>query len=117
MCPSASAPFLGFLSAFHIVRIAILTAIVAGVWFAVKRTRFDDATRIKTFLILAGFALVIENLGYLISTFILMVLLLRAIDPQKWHVVIAVALSTSLVSYLIFAWLLNIPLPKGFLGW
>jgi hypothetical protein len=46
--------FLGFLSAFHIVRIAILTAIVAGLWFAVKRTRFDDATRIKTFLILAG---------------------------------------------------------------
>lgn len=71
----------------------------------------------STFVILAGFALVLESLGYLISTFVLMVLLLRAIDPLKWNVVIAVALSTSLVSYLIFAWLLNIPLPQGFLGW
>jgi putative tricarboxylic transport membrane protein len=70
----------------------------------------------STFVILAGFALVLESLGYLLSTFILMVLLLRAIDPLKWNVVIAVALSTAAVSYLIFAWLLNIPLPNGFLG-
>ena len=65
---------------------------------------------------LCGFALVLESLGYLLSTFILMVFLLRAIEPQKWNVVMAVALSTSLGSYLIFAWLLNIPLPTGFLG-
>jgi putative tricarboxylic transport membrane protein len=68
------------------------------------------------FLVLISFALVFESLGYLISTFFLMVFLLRAIDPQKWIVVIAVAFSTTLVSYLIFASLLNIPLPKGLLG-
>jgi putative tricarboxylic transport membrane protein len=65
---------------------------------------------------LIGFALVLERLGFLLSTFLLMILLLRAIEPQKWSVVIIVALSTSLVSYFIFAWLLNIPLPTGPLG-
>jgi putative tricarboxylic transport membrane protein len=70
----------------------------------------------SVFLILMAFALVLESVGFLISTFLLMVLLLRAIDPQKWHVVIAAALSTALVSYFLFAWLLNIPLPAGLLG-
>jgi putative tricarboxylic transport membrane protein len=63
-----------------------------------------------------GFALVLERLGYLLSTFILMVFLLRAIEPQRWIVVITVALLTALVSYVIFASLLGIPLPAGILG-
>jgi putative tricarboxylic transport membrane protein len=63
-----------------------------------------------------GFALVLEGLGYLLSTFILMVFLLRVFEPQRWIVVITVAFSTALISYVIFASLLGIPLPAGILG-
>ena len=63
-----------------------------------------------------GFALLLEGIGYLLSTFIVMVFLLRAIEPQRWIVVITVALSTALISYVIFASLLGIPLPAGILG-
>ncbi len=69
-----------------------------------------------TLVTLVGFALVLERLGFLLSTFLLMVLLLRAIEPQAWPKVIAVALVTSLVVYAIFGWLLGIPLPAGVLG-
>jgi putative tricarboxylic transport membrane protein len=69
-----------------------------------------------TLAVLIGFALVLEPLGFLASTFLLMLLLLRAIEPQPWHNVIVIALATSLVSYGLFAWLLGVPLPTGVLG-
>jgi putative tricarboxylic transport membrane protein len=68
------------------------------------------------FLVLITFAVSLETLGYLISTFLLMAVLLRAIEPQRWNVVIAMALAAALGSYLIFATFLNVPLPRGFLG-
>ena len=69
-----------------------------------------------TLATLIGFALLLEWLGFLLSTFLLMVLLLRAIEAPKWPKVIVVALVTALVSYGLFAWLLGVPLPAGVLG-
>jgi putative tricarboxylic transport membrane protein len=69
-----------------------------------------------TLVTMAGFALALEPLGYLVTTFLLMVLLLRAIEAQSWRKVIAIALATALISYAIFAWLLGVPLPVGVLG-
>ena len=68
-----------------------------------------------TLAAMLGFALVLEKLGFLLSTFGVMLVLLRVIEPQKWSRVIAVALATALVSYFLFARLLNIPLPAGVL--
>ena len=69
-----------------------------------------------TLVTLIGFALALERLGFLLSTLLLMVLLLRAIESLAWHKVFAVALATSLVAYALFGWLLGIPLPAGILG-
>jgi putative tricarboxylic transport membrane protein len=71
---------------------------------------------VATLAVLIGFALVLEPLGFLASTFLLMFLLLRAIEPQPWRNVIAIAVSTSLISYGLFSWLLGVPLPVGILG-
>ena len=69
-----------------------------------------------TLATLAGFALVLEHLGFLLSTFLLMVCLLRAIEAQSWGKIITVALATSLITYGLFARLLGVPLPAGVLG-
>src|SRR6185295_15102615 len=69
-----------------------------------------------TLTTLVGFALVLEWLGFLLSTFLLMVLLLRAIEAPKWSKVIVVALATAALSYGLFGWLLGVPLPAGVLG-
>jgi putative tricarboxylic transport membrane protein len=68
-----------------------------------------------TLAAMLGFALVLEKLGFLLSTFSAMLVLLRVIEPQKWPRVIVVALATALISYFLFARLLNIPLPAGVL--
>lgn len=69
-----------------------------------------------TLATMLSFALVLEWLGFLVATFFLMVLLLRAIEAPHWPKVVIVALVTSLLSYGLFAWLLGVPLPAGILG-
>jgi putative tricarboxylic transport membrane protein len=81
-----------------------------------QRITSEAWIRISTSLTaMLGFALLLEKLGFLLSTFIVMLLLLRVIERQNWSRVIAVALATALVSYFLFAWVLNIPLPAGVL--
>jgi putative tricarboxylic transport membrane protein len=106
------------------VLLAILSLVVLAQALAGKRATFD-ADKIgsagwfrigASLATLIGFALVLQPLGFLLSTFLLMVCLLRAIDAQSWGKVIAVALATSLLTYGLFAWLLGVPLPAGVLG-
>jgi len=65
---------------------------------------------------LFAYAFFYEHLGHLLSTFALMVFLLRLIEPLKWWLVIGIALFSSLASYLGFGIFLNLPLPPGILG-
>ena len=106
------------------VLLAILSLVVLAQALAGKKAP-SDADKIGSagwFRIVAslatliGFALVLQPLGFLLSTFLLMVCLLRAIEAQSWGKVIAVALATSLLTYGLFAWLLGVPLPAGVLG-
>jgi len=61
------------------------------------------------------FGLVFERLGYLLATFLFILFLLRAVERQSWGLALSVALSASLVSYIIFGLLLGTPLPAGLL--
>src|SRR5262245_28849626 len=90
-----------------------------------RRTAEGDSTKIPadgwsrigaTLVTLIGFALLLEPLGFLLSTFLLMALLLRAVEAPPWPKVAIVALLTALGSYVIFAWLLGVPLPGGILS-
>lgn len=59
---------------------------------------------------------VLDPLGYLLSTFVLMFLLLRMMVKKAWWFVPAVACFISLVSYVVFKVLLKVLLPGGILG-
>jgi putative tricarboxylic transport membrane protein len=65
---------------------------------------------------LVVFGVLFESLGYVISTFLFIAFLLRAVERQKWSLVVVVAFLTSLTTYLVFGLLLNTPLPGGILG-
>ena len=69
-----------------------------------------------TLAALAAFAFLLERLGYLLSIFLLIAFLMRAIEPQRWWKVIVVAFLCSTVSFLILDLLLDTPLPKGVFG-
>jgi putative tricarboxylic transport membrane protein len=65
---------------------------------------------------LVVFGVLFEGLGYVISTFLFIAFLLRAVERQKWSLVVVAAFLTSLATYLVFGLLLNTPLPGGILG-
>jgi putative tricarboxylic transport membrane protein len=66
--------------------------------------------------VLTAYAFTLEFLGFIIATFLLMVILFRGIEPQKWIVALGGGALTSLLSYAVFEVWLKTQLPKGFLG-
>lgn len=79
----------------------------------------EDARWSKVLLVLVAlilYAFLMDTIGFLIVTFLLMVVLLRFIEPQSWKVVIGWALAGSVGSYLIFEVWMKLRLPKGFWG-
>jgi hypothetical protein len=65
---------------------------------------------------LAGYIFLVRTLGFLICTALFIGFLLKAIVPQRWSIVFAVAVITALASYGIFELWLKAQLPRGILG-
>jgi putative tricarboxylic transport membrane protein len=63
--------------------------------------------------VLAGYVLVLETLGYPASTFLLVLFMLRVVEPRRWPVALGVAGLAAAGSYLVFAAWLKVPLPPG----
>ena len=82
---------------------------VRGGWGGLKKVGLTLAA-------LVAFAFLLKPLGYLLSIFLLIAFLMRAIEPQRWWKVIVVAFLCSTVSFLILDLLLDTPLPRGILG-
>ncbi len=67
--------------------------------------------------ILIFFALVVERVGFLITTFIFLVIWMGVIERVRWLTIISISIGTTATLYLIFALFLDVPLPMGFLKW
>jgi hypothetical protein len=67
-------------------------------------------------LILLLLTFLYERIGYLLTFFLLIMLLMAGAGPQSWRRIILVALFSALGVYLVFVRLLQQPLPRGFLG-
>jgi hypothetical protein len=63
-----------------------------------------------------AYPFVLEPLGYLVSSFLLMFLLIRMMVKKTWWFAPAAACSISLASYVLFKVLLKVPLPDTHLG-
>lgn len=65
---------------------------------------------------LFAYTLLLQKLGYLIDTFLLMIFLFRVLERKKWWVVLLGSLLIIGVSYLVFKVWLMVQFPRGFLG-
>ena len=63
---------------------------------------------------LLGYGLLIEVLGFVISTLILLLFLFRFIGNQKWWIAFSGTSLVTLAAYLIFKVGLKVQLPRGF---
>jgi putative tricarboxylic transport membrane protein len=68
-----------------------------------------------TLVALMVYALLMDKLGFLIMTALLVGFLLRGVHPQKWSVVILGAIIVSAACYLVFGIWLQTQLPAGIL--
>jgi putative tricarboxylic transport membrane protein len=64
-------------------------------------------------IVLATYTFLLEPLGYMLCTFLLVLFMLRATDPQRWPVALGMAAITAAGSYVVFAIWLSVPLPRG----
>ncbi len=68
-----------------------------------------------------GYTMVLNELGYLVSTFALLTVQLRWVEKQSWSTALWTAVIASAVSLVVFRVLLKVPLPAGFFplpkGW
>ena len=92
----------------------LLIALAGGGSPRFAQTRWPELTRAVVILVACGFAAIaLERLGYRLTMAALLVFFLGVIERKKPVVVAAVALGFSLISYLVFATWLRVPLPLG----
>jgi len=71
---------------------------------------------VLTVLALLGYAVIMNYLGFLVSTFFFLVFLLRVIEPQRWPVALLGPLAASAAFFCLFELGLKSQLPKGPFG-
>jgi len=59
---------------------------------------------------------VLERLGFLVATFLLLLVLFRLLEPYRWTTVLFLSLATMGAAYLFFVMLLDSRLPVGVFG-
>ena len=62
---------------------------------------------------LFGYTAVLGGLGFVVATFLLMVVLFRAVESHRWAVALAAAASAAVLSHLLFKVWLGVRLPPG----
>ena len=71
---------------------------------------------ILVLICLVVYAVVLEKLGFMISTIFFIGVVLRVIEKKRWSLVVAVSVSATLVFWVIFQYWLQSQLPKGIFG-
>lgn len=67
-------------------------------------------------IILTGYAVLLNSLGFIISTFLFLIVWMAVIERLRWKTILGVSIATTVALYLIFGLLLDVPLPKGLLA-
>lgn len=79
----------------------------------------NPATRNRVFFLLVSLcamSYLLPRLGFLLTSILITITMIRVIEKKKWTTILAVSLTSCLAIYFLFQFLMQIRLPKGFLG-
>ena len=62
------------------------------------------------------YQVVFEKLGYFLSTLIFTIFLLKVFEPKKWTTIFKISILITVLSYILFVYLLHVRFPKGIFG-
>ncbi len=68
---------------------------------------------VLTLLCLFAYLVLLEPLGFILTTFICLFFLFKLSEPKKWLIPLTLSISTSILSYLLFSVWLQCQFPKG----
>lgn len=60
-----------------------------------------------------SYAFVLKSVGFIICSFVLLILLFHVVEGRSWRSTLFISIVCTVVSYLVFAKYLGVPLPKG----
>lgn len=115
---TVNAPDSGFFPLSLAVALALLSGLVVlSTWLpetaAAAMPSWQGCGRVVVAVATLGaYVAVINRLGYLLATTLVMLLLLRGVERLKWGVSLAVTVVSVVTSYLLFR-RLGVPLPSG----
>jgi putative tricarboxylic transport membrane protein len=67
-------------------------------------------------LLLLAYILMLEWLGFLLTTFLILLAMVKGVEKLSWEKALLISISASAVCYLVFDKLLKAMLPRGILG-
>jgi putative tricarboxylic transport membrane protein len=82
-----------------------------GIWSGIE---FKKLILVPVSLI--GYAMILEKVGFLVATFLLLFTLFKIIGSRRWSFALAVSILVVLLSYLLFVTLLKVEMPSGIWG-
>jgi putative tricarboxylic transport membrane protein len=113
-------PAAGFFPFYSSLLLGLLSLILGLLAFRGKVEKAESWTdvgsTVTVSLALLGFALLLTWLGFVITTFLFILFLLRAVERRKWLLSAGSALFISAAFYVVFGLWLKAQLPAGILG-
>jgi len=82
-------------------------------WALWERSRWSKGAKMMAALLL--YALLFKWLGFILSTFLLLLFLCKGLEPQKWGVALILAAATTVTCYFVFGVFLELQFPPGLL--
>jgi len=71
---------------------------------------------VKLILGLLVYVLVLNWMGFLLSTFLLLLFLLKGLEPQRWRVALPLSILVTALCQIVFGLIFEFRFPEGFLG-
>lgn len=81
-----------------------------------KRERIFKVSAYSILMLIYG--LLIERIGFLISSTLVIIPLLKIVERQTWKATVLLGFGSIVICYVLFVYFLSVPLPKGLIrGW
>ena len=120
---SFAKPGPGFISLLAGISLGLLSLIIFFGAVITQKATQDSARQIipwvplmTTFGSLVGFTLLMKTLGFSLTTFLFIGILLRVVAKKGWILSLLASFGITLATYVIFELFLQSQLPEGFLG-
>ena len=86
---------------------------------AVKKSGDDFMGGLATTILIGGYCIAFNPIGFIISTIVYLffqILILTPKEKRSWPVTVAISLIAPVAFYVLFVYAINTPLPKGLLS-